>query len=107
MAADDLPTLRYRAGAVDKEFRAPTTIAGEVRRTDIACVTIAIRGQETNLYLMDLEPVLGGPDKTLGILLDAADHRDHVRIGLARSGITYDNPAQLARFRAAAGAREN
>ena len=102
MDANPLPELRYREGVKDKEYAVPTTILGEVTRADIDTVTIALRGRPTELYIDDLEPVLGGPDIALGLMLDAAEHHDHVKIVLGRERITYDNPAQLERFRAKA-----
>jgi len=88
-----LPALHYRDGGTDKVFTAPTVIIGDVVGIDVDVVTIAMRGQETKLYV-------GDPDMTLGILIDAAKHRDRVRIALTPTGITYDNPAQLKRYRA-------
>jgi hypothetical protein len=95
-----LPALHYRDGGTDKVFTAPTVIIGDVVGIDVDVVTIAMRGQETKLYVDDLQGVLGDPDMTLGILIDAAKHRDRVRIALTPTGITYDNPAQLKRYRA-------
>jgi hypothetical protein len=98
-----LPLLRYRDGGRDKEYRAPVTILGDVTGVDIDVVTITMRGQSTQLYVDDLEPILGGPDRTLGILLDAGKHRDRVRIALDWDRITYTNPAQLKRYDERAG----
>ncbi len=98
-----LPTLRYRDGATDKQFGAPVTLMGRVVDADIDVVHIEqARGHETQLYIIDLAPVLGGPDRALGLMLDASDHEDRVKIALTRDKITYDNEAQLERFRAKA-----
>lgn len=97
-----LPALHYRDGGTDKVFTAPTVIIGDVVGVDLDVVTIAMRGKETKLYVDDLQVVLGDPDMTLGILLDAAKHHDRVRVALTPNGITYDNPPQLKRYRAKA-----
>ena len=100
------PELRYREGAQDGEFDAPATIEGNVTGIDIDVVKIeGARGRVTLLYVDDLE-VLGGPDRTLGLLVDAAEHRDRVSIALGHDRITYDNPAQLERFHAAAASEK-
>jgi hypothetical protein len=96
----ELPTLRYRDGATDKIFNAPITLLGRVVGADIDVVRIEqARGRETQLYMEDLAPVLGGPDMALGLMLDAGEHDDRVKIALSNDRLTYDNPAQLQRFR--------
>jgi hypothetical protein len=56
------------------------------------------RGSFTEIYMEDLYDVLDGPDMALNLFLDAAEHNDEVHIRLAPGGISYDNPAQLARL---------
>jgi hypothetical protein len=97
--------LRYRDGAVDREFTAPTTIIGEVTGADVDVVTITSHGRSTTLYLSDLQAAFEGSSSlTLGVMLDAYEHHDRVRVGLTRDRVTYDNEAQLARFKAKASA---
>jgi len=96
----ELPLLRYREGSRDREYTAPAVIMGEVTGADLAVVEITSRQRPTQIYIDDLEPVLGGADMTLGLMLDAAEHRDRVKITLARDRITYENPAQAERFKA-------
>jgi hypothetical protein len=99
MLANALPRLRYRVGDVEKVYAAPTAIIGDVVDVDFGVVTIVMRSQVTKLYLEDLHDALGGPEMAFGLLLNAAGNSDRVRITLHRDKITYDNAAQLARFK--------
>jgi hypothetical protein len=99
MLVNELPRLRYRAGDVEKAYLAPTAIIGDVVEVDFDVVTIVMRGQITRLYVEDLHDALGGPEMAFGLLLNAAGNSDRVKITLHRDKITYDNAAQLARFK--------
>jgi len=96
----ELPLLRYRDGEIAKTFLAPITLMGRVVGTYADVVRLEqARSRLTDLYLEDLASTLGGADMALGLMTDACDHGDPVKITLAKGGITYDNAAQLQRFR--------
>jgi len=98
--AGGAPQLRYREDGSDKAFTPPVTLIGHVTNADVDVVAIEqARGRTTQLYLEDLAAVLGGPDMALGLMLDAAEHGDQVKIALERQRLSYDNPAQLERYR--------
>ena len=95
-----LPLLRYRNGAEDAVFEKPVTILGHIVFLDFDTATIDQgRGLTTEIYLEDLEDVLGDgdPDFMMNILLDAAEHNDLVKITLSADRLTYENEKQLAR----------
>lgn len=95
-----LPLLRYRDGEMPKPFLAPITLMGRIVGTYADVVRLEqARSRMTDLYLEDLASSLGGTDMALGLMMDACDYGDPVKITLARGRITYDNPAQLQRFR--------
>jgi hypothetical protein len=101
----DLPLLRYRDGGEDVAFEHPIALVGHVMHLDFETVTISGgRGSFNQIYLEDLYDVLDGPDMTLNILIDAAEHNDEVHIRLTPEGIYYDNPLQHARLVEAANA---
>jgi len=94
-----LPTLRYRDGAAAKQFLAPITLMGRIVRVYAEVFRLEqARSRLTDLYIDDLAPALGGADMALGLMIDAADHDDRVKITLTKDRIIYDNPAQLQRF---------
>jgi len=96
----ELPLLRYRDGEIAKTFLAPITLMGRVVGTYADVVRLEqARSRLTDLYLEDLASTLGGADMALGLMTDACDFGDSVKITLAKGGITYDNAAQLQRFR--------
>ena len=92
--------LRYREGGTDKVFVAPVTLMGRIVGTYAEVVRLEqARARIVDLYLEDLGPALGGADMVLGLMLDATDNDDRVKIVLAKDRITYENSAQLQRFR--------
>ena len=46
----------------------------------------------------DLYDTLDGPDMTMNIFLDAAEHNDEVHIHLSPEGLSYTNAPQRARL---------
>jgi hypothetical protein len=95
----ELVLLRRRDGGDDVVFEHPVMIVGHVMHLDFDTVTISGgRGSFTELYLEDLYDLLDGPDMTMNIFLDAAEHNDEVHIKLAPEGLSYVNAAQHARL---------
>jgi hypothetical protein len=93
------PALRCREGQAIKYCPVGTVVIGKPVGADGDVVFIdGARGRHIEVYLEDLEAVIGGPDLTVGLIMDAVDHGDQVRIGVEKDRITYSNPAQLARF---------
>jgi hypothetical protein len=98
-ATHELPLLRHRDGGNDLTFEHPIMIVGHVIHLDFDTVTISGgRGSFTELYMEDLYDTLDGPDMTMNIFLDAAEHNDEVHIHLSPEGLSYTNAPQRARL---------
>jgi len=80
-----------------------SAVIGKVVHTNGEVVVIdGSRQRRSAIYIADLKEladVLGGESAALGLFLDAIEHGDQVKIGVTRDRITYDNPAQIARFK--------
>jgi hypothetical protein len=95
----ELPLLRYRDGGEDGTFEHPVTIMGHVTKLDYHVVTIhGGRDSFHDIYLEDLYDLLGGPEMTMNLLVDAAEHHDEVKIELAPDHLAYVNPHQRERL---------
>jgi len=94
-----LPQLRYREGGRDLQYTHIVTLVGKVVAVDADWVSIHQgRSRVTQLALDDLATILGGRDMALGLMLDAAEESDLIRVALTPQRITYENAAQYQRF---------
>ena len=96
---EPLALLRYRDGGDDEVFKTPIALVGRVIHLDEHVVTISGgRGSFKQVIVEDLYALLGGPKLAIGVLLDAAEHGDEIRIRLAPGRLSYDNPKQRERL---------
>jgi hypothetical protein len=99
-----VPLLRCIEGNMVKVCSAGVAVMGKPVHTDGEILLIdGARQRRSGIYIADLATLaetLGGRSATLGLLLDAIEHGDQIRVGVTRDRVTYDNPAQIARLRA-------
>jgi hypothetical protein len=101
------PALRVREGQLVKNCTPGVVVIGKAVGTDGETVTIeGARSRRSEIFLQDLGTVVGNADLAVGLILDAVEHGDQIKIGVDKSRVTYSNPAQLARFRELADAAE-
>ena len=97
------PKLRCIEGDSVKLCAPGAAILGTAVHTNGDVVVIdGARQRRSAIYIADLAALsgeVGGSSVTLGLFLDAIEHGDKIRIGVTRDRITYDNPAQIARFK--------
>jgi hypothetical protein len=101
------PTLRVREGQVTRICSPGIVVIGKAVGTDGETVVIeGARSRRSEVFLQELGAIVGNADLAVGLMLDAVDHGDQIKIGVDKQRITYSNPAQLARFREMAEAAE-
>lgn len=101
------PALRVREGQFVKNCSPGIVVIGKAVDTDGETVVIeGARSRRSEVFLLELGSVVGNADLAVGLILDAVEHGDQIKIGVEKTRITYANPAQLARFREMAKAAE-
>lgn len=101
------PSLRVREGRIVKTCAPGIVVIGKAVGTDGETVVIeGARGRRSEVFLQELGPVIGNADLAVGLILDAVEHGDQIKIGVDKQRVTYSNPAQLERFRKLAEAAE-
>jgi hypothetical protein len=101
------PTLRVREGQLTRACPPGIVVIGKAVGTDGETVVIeGARSRRSEVFLQELGAVVGNADLAVGLILDAVEHGDQIKIGVDKKRVTYSNPAQLARFREMAEAAE-